>query len=137
VATEGVFQTSGKSSLSGNTSQLAFSYSGQGVDARGWIDWFEILYPRALSGVNDSLRFYAPDTTAVVEYHMQGFSAMPMVFNVTDHANVRIVTGLGGSFLFRAPETAGNPSAYWAVAGNSWRVPSGGTKMANQNIRGY
>ncbi len=137
VASEGVFQTSGKSSLSGNMSQLGFAYSGTGIDARGWVDWFEILYPRSLSGVNDSLRFYAPDTTAVVEYHLQGFSAMPMVFNVTDLANVRIVTGLGGSFLFRAPETAGNPSAYWAVAGNSWRVPSGGTKVANQNIRGY
>jgi len=137
VASEGVFQTSGKSSLSGNMSQLGFAYSGTGIDARGWIDWFEILYPRSLSGVNDSLRFYSPDTTAVVEYHMQGFSAMPMVFNVTDHANVRIVTGLGGSFLFRAPETVGTPSAYWAVAGNSWRVPPGGTKIANQNIRGY
>jgi hypothetical protein len=137
VATEGVFQVSGKSSLPGNTSQLNFAYSGQGIDARGWIDWFEILYPRSLSGVNDSLRFYAPDTTAVVEYHLQNFSAMPMVFNVTDHAGVRILTGLGGSFLFRASEASGNPSAYWAVAGSSWRVPSGGTKVANQNIRGY
>ncbi len=137
VASEGVFQTSGKSSLSGNMSQLSFAYSGAGIDARGWIDWFEILYPRSLSGVNDSLRFYAPDTSAVVEYHLQGFSAMPMVFNVTDHANARIVTGLGGSFLFRAAETSGTPSAYWAVAGNSWRVPSAGTKVANQNIRGY
>jgi hypothetical protein len=137
VATEGVFQVSGKPSLPGNTSQLNFAYVGGGNDARGWIDWFEILYPRSLSGVNDSLRFYAPDTSAVVEYQLQNFSAMPMVFNVTDHANVRIITGLGGSFLFRAPETAGNPSAYWAVAGSSWRVPSAGTKMANQNIRGY
>jgi hypothetical protein len=137
VATEGVFQVNGKSSLPGNASQLSFAYSGTGVAAAGWIDWFEILYPRSLSGVNDSLRFYAPDTVAVVEYHLQGFSAMPMVFNVTDQANARMVTGLGGSFLFRASETAGNPSAYWAVAGNSWRVPSGGTKMSNQNIRGY
>jgi len=137
VATQGVFQVSGKSSLAGNTSQLNFAFTGVGIDARGWIDWFEILYPRALSAVNDSLRFYAPDTTAVVEYHLQGFSAMPMVFNTTDHANVQIVTGLGGSFLFRAPETTGTPSEYWAVAGNSWRVPAAWAKVPNQNIRGY
>ncbi len=137
VASEGTFLFSGKSSLASNTSQLNFAYSGTGVVSSGWIDWFEILYPRTLSGVNDSLRFYAPDTTSVVEYHLQNFSAMPMVFNVTDHANVRMVTGLGGSFLFRALEAGGNPSAYWAVAGSSWRVPSGATKMSNENVRGY
>jgi hypothetical protein len=137
VATEGQFQASGTSSLSGNRSQLTFAYSGTGASAAGWVDWFEILYPRALSAVNDSLRFYAPDTSAVVEYHLQSFSAMPMVFNVTDQANVRIVSGLGGSFLFRASETSGAPSSYWAVAGNSWRVPAAGTLMQNENIRGY
>jgi hypothetical protein len=137
AATEQVFQVSGKSSLPGNTSQLGFAYSGQGIDTKGWINWFEILYPRSLSGVNDSLRFYAPDTTAVVEYHIQNFSAVPMVFDVTDHANARIVTGLTGSFIFRASETAGNPSAYWAVAGNSWRVPQAWSNVTNQNIRGY
>lgn len=137
VATEGVFQFSGKSSLAGNTSQLGFAYSGAGIDAKGWIDWFEILYPRTLAGVNDSLRFYAPDTSAVVEYHLQNFSAMPMVFNVTDQANPKLITGLGGSFIFRAAETAGTPSAYWAVSGNSWRVPAGWTRLPNQNIRGY
>jgi hypothetical protein len=137
VATEGAFQATGTSSLSGNRSQLTFAYSGTGTSAAGWVDWFEILYPRALSGVNDSLRFYAPDTSAVVEYHLQNFSAMPMVFNVTDQANVRIVTGLSGSFLFRAAETSGAPSSYWAVAGNPWRVPAAGTLMQNENVRGY
>ncbi len=137
VATPASAVMTGNASIPSGTSQLRFAYTGTGVSASGWIDWFEILYPRALSGVNDSLRFYAPDTTSVVEYHLQNFSAMPMVFNVTDHANVRMVTGLGGSFLFRATETGGNPSAYWAVAGSSWRVPSGAAKVTNENIRGY
>jgi len=137
VATEGVFQATGTSALSGNLSQLNFAYTGTGTSAAGWIGWFEILYPRSLSGVNDSLRFYAPDTSAVVEYHMQNFSTTPMVFNVTDQANVSMVTGLTGSFLFRASETSGAPSSYWAVAGNSWRVPSAGTAAQNENIRGY
>ena len=137
VAAEGTFQASGTSSLAGNTSRLTFAYSGTGVGAAGWIGWFEILYPRSLSAVNDSLRFYAPDTTATVEYHLQGFDATPMVFNVTDHANVRLVSGLGGSYIFRAAETGGAPSAYWAVAGSSWRTPLAGLRMSNENIRGY
>ncbi|HUI10323.1 MAG TPA: type IX secretion system sortase PorU [Bacteroidota bacterium] len=137
VATEGSFQALGTAALPGNTSRLTFAYTGDGASAAGWIGWFEILYPRSLSGVNDSLRFYAPDTTATVEYHLQGFDALPMVFNVTDQANVRLLSGLGGSYIFRAAETGGSPSAYWAVAGSSWRTPAGSTHMGNENVRGY
>jgi len=138
VAAEGTFQAAGSAVLSGgNTSRLTFAYTGSGTSSAGWIGWFEILYPRSLTGVNDSLRFYAPDTTATVEYHLQGFDATPVILNVTDHANVKLLSGVGGSYVFRAAETGGAPSAYWAVAGNSWRKPAAATHMPNENLRGY
>ncbi|HTR98423.1 MAG TPA: type IX secretion system sortase PorU [Bacteroidota bacterium] len=137
VATEGTFQATGTAALAGNTSRLTFAYTGTGTGAAGWIGWYELLYPRSLSAVNDSLRFYAPDTTATVEYHLQGFDATPMIFNVTDHANVRMISGVGGSYIFRAAETGGAPSAYWAAAGSSWRRPVAAAHMPNENIRGY
>jgi hypothetical protein len=136
-ATGATFEVSGSSSLPAATSQLNFQFNSPSVAGNGWIDWVEIIFPRMLWAAGDNLGFRGPDASAVVEYRLQQFTAAPMVFNVSSHANVRLVSGVSGSFLFRAAETAGSPSFYYAVAGNSWRLPRGASKMPNQNIRGY
>ena len=136
VATEGVFQTSGTSSLPSPSSQLSIQYSSSSIAAIGFVDWIEVVYPRTLWGVNDTLCFRAPDTTAVVEYSLGQFSTTPMIFDVTSFADVKRVDGVAGAYLFRAAESAGSPSVYWAVAGNAWRHPVAATKIANQNLHG-
>ena len=133
----GEFQASRSQPLAGSTSQLSVAYQAQGTSAVGYVDWLEIQYTRRLSAVHDTLRFYAPDTTAVVEYHLDGFSTVPMVFNVTSQEAVSIVTGADASSIFRAAETGGAPSAYWAAAGNGFRTPAPGVKMPGENLRGY
>ena len=137
IGGRGEFATTRILPLAGPFSHLGFAFSGQGAGAVGYVDWFEILYTRSLAAVNDSLRFYAPDTTGAVEYHLQGFNSIPIIFNVTSQANVSIVTGMDASLVFRQTETGGAPSSYWAVAGNAFRAPSPGLKMANENVRGY
>jgi hypothetical protein len=136
-ATAGTFASQGSSSISDGLDQLTFTYGAASAAPNGYIDWVEILYPRMLWGVNDSLRFHGPDTTAVIEYHLQQFGGLPMIFNVSSSTDPRLVTGVGGSYLFRASETTGSPSTYWAVAGGSWRTPQAAARIASQNLRGY
>jgi hypothetical protein len=136
-AIAGTFTAQGNSSIADGLDQLSFSFNASSASPTGYIDWIEIQYPRMLWAVNDSLRFYGPDTTAEIEYHLQQFSGTPMIFNVSDPLNPRVITGIGGSFLFRAAETAGAPSTYCAVAGEAWLSPQGSAKISNQNLRGY
>ncbi|MEW6511389.1 MAG: type IX secretion system sortase PorU [Bacteroidota bacterium] len=137
VATSGVFTVTGSSSLPSSTSQLAFQFNAPGVSPKGWIDWIEILYPRMLWAVGDFIGFRGPDTTAIAEYRLQQFSATPMIFNVTSHADVKLVSGITGSFTFRAAETSGGVSEYRAVAGSGWKIPGAIAKVPNQDLHGY
>jgi hypothetical protein len=137
-ATAGTFEASSSSTLpTAGSSQLLFQFTSSSVAASGWIDWVEILYPRLLWAQNNGLEFHGPDTTGVIEYRMQQFTAEPLVFNVTSHSAARLVTGLTGSFMFRAAESTGVSSSYRAVTGAGWRVPAAVAKMPNQDLHGY
>lgn len=137
IVTSDVFETTGPSSLAGNTSQLSFQFSSLGAAPKGWIDWVEVIYPRMLWAVNDALGFRGPNATGTMEYRLQQFSAAPLVFNVTAPSDAKLMTGISGSFLFRAAETAGTVSQYYAVTGAGWRIPGAAAKIPNQNLRGY
>ena len=136
-ATADIFESSGPSTLPGNSSQLNFAYSAPSAAAQGWIDWVEILYPRRLWGENNTLRFRGPDNGGTVEYRLQQFASMPMVFDVTAHDDVKLITGVEGSYAFRAAETPGRVSEYCAGVPASWKAPAGIQKMANQDLHGY
>jgi len=136
-ATGNTWQALGTSSLSNNTSQLNIAFSSPSNASEGWIDWIEILFPRMLWGVNNYLRFRSPDTTGVAEFRLQQFSALPMIFDVTDYANVKLITEVSGSYTFRAALTGGSVSEYCAAGSSAWKNPAAIQKMANQDLRGY
>jgi hypothetical protein len=135
--TQGIYEVSGASTLANSTSQLSFSYSSSDVNSTGYIDWIEVRYPRLLWGVNGFLRFRSPDTTGIVEYQLQQFSTQPMVFDVTHHSAVQLISGIAGSYTFRSKEQAGTLSEYCAVAPTGWKSPAAIEKIANQDLRGY
>ena len=114
AATAGTWSSSGSSTLSNNTSQLNIAYQSSDPGAKSWIDWVEINYPRLFWAVGNVLHFRAPDTNAVVEYRLQQFTETPWVFNVSSYADVRLITGVTGSYMFQASEVAGQPSEYWS-----------------------
>lgn len=120
-------------------SQLEFRYSGPST-ATGWIDWVEIHYRRSLQARNNVVEIRSPDATGVAEYNVTGFSGTPMVFNVTNHADVAVVTAVsatGSSVIFRADEVARRISTYFVVGPTGFREPGGITIMPNQNLRGF
>ena len=133
----GAFQAVAAPTLSAGQSQLNFTYSTYSDPGGvGYVDWLEIVYQRMLWAVDGYLQFRAPDTTAVVEYRLQQFQSEPVILDVTDHANVRRVQGVTGSYAFQVGETAGRGGVYCASTAQGWKAPAGAQAMQNQNLRG-
>ncbi len=135
-AEPGTWDASGSSSLAGNSSQVNFTFNANGVGDEGYIDWLEIFYPRFFFAVNDYLHFWSPDTDAIVEYQLQQFAGVPLIFNVTVPENVTLISGVAGTYGFRAHEAAGRLAEYVAAAPASWKQPAAIQAVPNQDLRG-
>lgn len=77
---------------SNNVSLLTFGYSSP-VTASGFLDWFEIHYPRQLAADGDQLIFEAPSGKEVARFKVTNFSNTGdvVVLDITDPVNVRQV----------------------------------------------
>ncbi|PJA98513.1 MAG: hypothetical protein CO128_06885 [Ignavibacteriales bacterium CG_4_9_14_3_um_filter_30_11] len=113
------------------------------ITTRGYLDYFEINYQKELKAFNDNLVFYSKDTSANVQYSLNSFSNSNIfVFDVTDYANVQMVTNpilqSGGQYVFQSNELKDNVHKYIAVGDNSYqfKIISNITKVNNSNIHG-
>ncbi|HVO74439.1 MAG TPA: type IX secretion system sortase PorU [Ignavibacteriaceae bacterium] len=127
--------------LTGNTSQLKFQITNASSTSKGYLDFFEIYYQKNLSAQGDTLIFFSKDTTAVVEYHLSGFSSSPniKVYDITDFANVKIVANpfiSGGEFRFQEALTSGFVSKYIGIGNDKFKVPRNPVNMPNENVTG-
>jgi len=126
--------------LSEDRSNLKFVYQASKSTAIGWLDWFDILYQRRFVAVNDLLRFTSPDTTAVIEYELNGFSNSNIkVFNVTHFADVGVVSSAfvsGSTFRFQSAQTSGTVSEYIAVGQGGYKQPASIQRVSNSDVRG-
>lgn len=130
--------TLSSSSVSGsNYSQISFTYNYAATSDIGYIDWLEAYFPRYFFAESNYLRFWSPDTTAIVQYQLQDFTAEPMVFNVTQPDSVLYITGLSGSYTFKAQETSSDVQKYIAASSSAWKSPSSITAVDNQDLHGY
>ena len=134
-ASRNEFSVRGIFPVSGNSSQLTFRYSSSSAGASGWIDWFEIQYSRRLEAASNYLRFRSPDAEGVAEYSLQMFSGMPLIFNVSDHWNARLVNVT--TPVFRDSVRAGSLFEYCAVGEGGYKRPAGVVRVPNQNMRGF
>ncbi|HEX9005740.1 MAG TPA: type IX secretion system sortase PorU, partial [Bacteroidota bacterium] len=132
--TYGIFQ--GSAPAVASPVPLSFSFGSADRGADGYVDWLETHYLRFFSANGDYLRFWGPDTTAVVEYNLQQFSQPPMVFNVSSPADVRRLDGVAGNAVFRARESSGGRSEYVAAAPAAWRTPASIQTVQNQDLHG-
>jgi hypothetical protein len=125
-------------------SVLKFTFGARNSSAKGWLDWFEIFYRRSLHAVGDRLLFPGPDTTALLEYTVRDLSSRStVVFDVTDHANVRRVAGVEFDLAdasvcrFRLPQTAGSVRELAVVGPNGFLTPPAPVKIAAPSLRGF
>jgi hypothetical protein len=127
-----------------NRSVLKFTFGTRNSSAKAWLDWFEIVYRRSMTASNDRLFFPSPDTTAVLEYTVRDLSSRStLVFDVTDHANVRRVAGVefdvadASMCRFRLPQTAGSVRELAVVGGNGFLTPPAPVKVDAPTLRSF
>ncbi|MDH4071238.1 MAG: C25 family cysteine peptidase, partial [Ignavibacteria bacterium] len=136
IALEKTFIMESEAPITGTTSQVSFRYATIDPAGSGWLSWMEIQYPRSFTATGNYLRFRSPDTTAIIEYNLNGFTAQPLLFDVTDGTDVRLISGATGSYTFRAAADSGTVREYCAVAAGAYLVPSPMTPVSNQDLRG-
>ncbi len=135
------FTTTYSGILPDNRSALKFNFSPSDVTSLGYLDYFEIIYQQQLQAVNDNLLFFSKDTTAVIQYNISGFSSSNIkVFNISDFANVGLITNLNqqnaGQGSFQANETSKRVSKYFAVGNDTYLTPSNPIQISNSNLHG-
>lgn len=125
--------------LKDSRSNLKFYFNWSGEAVAGYIDWFEIIYPRSFKAINDFIAFYSYDTTAVVEYKIFGFSSNDVkVFDVTNFEDVKMISGSinAGEFVFQISQQSGEVKRFIGVGSNGYKKVSKIEKVRNTNLRG-
>ena len=125
-----------------NRSLLKFTFNASSAASKGYINWFEIYYNKALAPVNDNLIFFSKDTSAKIEYDLKLFSNSNIrVYDVTDYSNVKIITNplllSGSDFNFISSENQGFVSKYLAVGNDNFMTPINPVSAINSNIHGF
>jgi hypothetical protein len=128
-------------SLPDNRSVLNFSIVPTSVTTIGYLDYFEISYTKELKAFSDRLMFFSKDTTAIIEYYLHDFTSTNIeVFDVTDNANVKMITNFtllsGGESKFQISETEGKVSKYFTVGSQNYLTPINPVSVENSNLRG-
>ncbi len=127
-------------SLTDNRSNLHFNYTPNSSSAKGYLDYYEILYQKELKAFNDFLLFFSKDTTSVIEYHLTGFTNSNIkVFDVSDYSGLKQITNAsisGGEYRFQSNEQQGNVSKYIAVTNDQYKIPVNPQEGENSNIHG-
>jgi hypothetical protein len=128
------------STLPDSRSILKLIYNVTDPIANGYLDYFEILYPRSLSAESDKFMFFSPPTTAVNEYRIGNFSSSDiMVYDITSFDDVKYISGgsiSGMQINFKANEFESNPTKYYAIGKNGYSTPVEVLRITNQNLHG-
>jgi len=123
-------------------STLRFSYNGTG---NGFIDFYEIHYPRECVAINNEIDFFTSFTDkGATEYAFSGFSGKIYGFDVTDRAQPQEVANastIGGMFTVRQSFTEGKPRKYYISSSlkepinfSTIETPYLRTKMLNADV---
>ena len=128
MAKIGSKQFTGSGDLVDDRSMVTITYNAVNAERSrdGHVDWVEWNYPRRFEAVGDELLFSAPDTTAVIQFELNGFTMSDVaVYDITDYRAVRRIAAQvsGGTVRFQAENTAGTPRQYLAVAAPALKTP--------------
>ncbi|MBT8399236.1 MAG: type IX secretion system sortase PorU, partial [Rhodothermia bacterium] len=121
---------------------LSMTLLPQSGDPQAALDWLRIEYEQSLTATDGVLRFVAPaSSSGPHEFRLSGFSQAPVVWDVTDVANIsRLATEpRGGAFAFQVDlDGAAPPREFIAFNVASARLlePDMASEIANQNLHG-
>lgn len=119
---------------------LPAQYNTQGV--KGNYDYYEVHYKRNLNSVqNNSIQFFTPDTTQLVEYQVSPFNSSSVkLFDVTSYSEVKLLNPISfsnGVVKFQQNLIEGSPKRFFIIGDNNYKTPvSISAKVPNQNLHG-
>ncbi|RYY61142.1 MAG: type IX secretion system sortase PorU, partial [Chitinophagaceae bacterium] len=121
---------------SGSGFNLTYTYVPGGPNAQGWLDWFEVVYRRALrlpAGRQLLFRDWSSVGSGGATFQLSGATAATAVWDVTDPFDARAVSGTlsGGTFSFGAPT---DRLREYAAFGTDFPVPVAGGSIPNQDL---
>lgn len=116
ITQTGVLQAN---SVRNSQSVLKFVYQNStgSLSASGYIDYFEIHYPRTFNASGGELEFFSdPATNGVTQYTANGFSSEIFGFDVTDRAHPKLLANqanTGGIFSFKTVLSQNFPTRFF------------------------
>ncbi|MFI5237396.1 MAG: C25 family cysteine peptidase, partial [Ignavibacteriales bacterium] len=128
--------------LPDDRSVLKFGIGSVSVTSTGYIDYFEISFEKELRPVENKLLFFSKDSSAIVEYYLNGFPSTNIkVFDVTDYSDVKLMIPKpgwpsGGDYRFQMMESADSLRKYFAVGNDTYLIPTNPVAVENSNLRG-
>lgn len=128
-------------SLPENRSILKFTFNASTLTSRGHLDYFDIQYTRNLNAPTNTLLFFSNDTTATIQYQLNGFTNSNIsVYDITDHSNIKLITNpvvwSGGDYQFISQENKNSVSKYLALTSDKFMTPGNPVEIANSNLHG-
>ncbi len=140
VGSEHRFSFNFTGNIPNDLSSLTFRINPAASTSVGYLDYFEIEYKRELKALDDYLVIFSDEVNGVVEYQLSNFSTSNVsVFDVTDYANVKIITNTnisGGNCSFRMNESSTRRAKYIALESGKFKTPINPTEISNSNLRG-
>jgi hypothetical protein len=138
---EHTIETSFNGVLPENRSVAGMKITTTSITNAGYLDFYELYYEKELKAFNDFLLFFSKDTSAVLQYNLNGFSSTNiMVFDVSDFSEVKLISNpimhSGGEYRFQIQESENKISKYIGIANNNFKSPSNPVEVPNSNLRG-
>jgi len=124
--------------LPGNLS-LNFTYTPGGVNAQGWLNWFELLYTQLLSmnGNNQLLfRDWAGVGNSSEEFVISNASSITQVWDITDPLHPSKITGTLSGTTYRFVNDAMRLREYVAFNTPNFLIPVSLGRINNQDLHG-
>lgn len=136
-----VDQTLAGSAIQGEQTNTQLEFLASSETSNLYLDWIELHYARRFVAQNDILRFNSLvglRTAQAVQYVLEGFSAVPTVWDITDLANITRVAGEASPSGIRLTRSE-QPRAYREYIAFSERAaflrPASAQLVPNQNLR--
>jgi len=128
-------QTLSGFSLNNDVITIGANFQNPASASRGWVNWIRIRADRALQATGNRLAFHPPEDGdgSLVRYRMTGFTAQPIVLDITDPAApVRLQVSEDGN-AYTVTHSSARERRF--LAQSSPRRPPAGQSLSNQNIR--
>jgi len=111
------------------------TFSNSSSGAKGWLDWIQINIDRKLTPKNGRLYFFSPhdgQSGDIGNYVLTGFSEQPVVMDVTDPVNPKLLSVTASNKDFDCIYNA-NPGLQ-LIAQTTFYAPEKGTVVPNQDL---